>query len=702
MANEVSYGIDIDGTVYDIIPPLPTESVRGGILAKKRTTENVEVAIGEDGKLYVPNSSGESSESGEAVSTHNTSPDAHNDIRLFLQDLSNRLNVLADSDDETLDQMSEVVAYAKNNKDLIDSITISKVSVTDIVDNLTTNSPNKPLSAAQGVLLNSEISKLKNYLTWVIVDETTDLSTVSFKENSIYYFKKGTYSVGQIDISGIRNIAFLLQEASIECSGNCFISAKNCPDIKIFGGNIDGNSVAQLGIKIENCLRPTISHVTLSNIGSSSLEDTAAIRLLGDCSGFLIDNCCVDGVNSGVVSSDGYIHSYGIQVNRLGSSNTYSRYGIISKCHIDNVAGTDTSDTKADGDGIFINNPPYLDNDGNVVWRDDIDIVIDNCTIENCKKRGIKLASVGVNVINTYVDGEMWYSGIDCQFGHAYIDNCTVVNRSDYNNSITSAIVICEGGVKVLNSTIKAPYGDYTYHPGIRFNKRLPGSVVPDTIAWDDIYIEDCFFDKVSRAVYGYVSGDTSPIPSKGIHIKNIHIGKFNQARAVEISNTMFSSIETFEMVDFRFDYGKNRSEIKNTLSDFVYPISINPSPNVSFELYSKHWTDEPMSGYDGLPTCPHARIIYAGSNMGNITYKEYTGHGSHSYGNRAPDTITSTLSKQLLYNSKVGDMYTNTSNGDIYVCTVAGTSNSIGTWELSSESGGSTTTSAVTIVRWS
>ena len=44
--------------------------------------------------------------------------------------------------------MSEVVAYIKSNKSMIDAITTSKVSVADIVNNLTTNISNKPLSAA--------------------------------------------------------------------------------------------------------------------------------------------------------------------------------------------------------------------------------------------------------------------------------------------------------------------------------------------------------------------------------------------------------------------------------------------------------------------------------------------------------------------------------------------------------------------------
>lgn len=91
------------------------------------------------------------------VSVHNTAVDAHSDIRLSVQELTTRLNALADSDDDTLDQMSEIVAYIKSNKSLIDAITTQKVSVTDIIDNLTTNVANKPLSAAQGVALKALI-----------------------------------------------------------------------------------------------------------------------------------------------------------------------------------------------------------------------------------------------------------------------------------------------------------------------------------------------------------------------------------------------------------------------------------------------------------------------------------------------------------------------------------------------------------------
>ena len=94
------------------------------------------------------------------VSAHNTGTDTHSDIRLLISGLTDRLNALADSDDTTLDQLSEVVAYIKSNRDLISAITTSKVNVADIVDNLTTNVTNKPLSAAQGVALKALIDAI--------------------------------------------------------------------------------------------------------------------------------------------------------------------------------------------------------------------------------------------------------------------------------------------------------------------------------------------------------------------------------------------------------------------------------------------------------------------------------------------------------------------------------------------------------------
>lgn len=125
------------------------------------------------------------------VSEHNTASNAHNDIRMLVQGLTERLNALADSDDTTLDQMSEVVAYIKSNKSLIDAITTSKVNVSDIIDNLTTNVSNKPLSAAQGVKLKALIDAI----TTVELDESLTDNTKAAPAGMVGEIKKEVYEL---------------------------------------------------------------------------------------------------------------------------------------------------------------------------------------------------------------------------------------------------------------------------------------------------------------------------------------------------------------------------------------------------------------------------------------------------------------------------------------------------------------------------
>ena len=100
----------------------------------------------------------------EALDSHNLNTEAHADLREYITGVATRLNALADSDDTTLDQLSEIVDYIKSNKSLIDSITTSKVNVSDIIDNLTSTATNKPLSAKQGKVLNDLIAMLTD--TW--------------------------------------------------------------------------------------------------------------------------------------------------------------------------------------------------------------------------------------------------------------------------------------------------------------------------------------------------------------------------------------------------------------------------------------------------------------------------------------------------------------------------------------------------------
>lgn len=164
------------------IPSVPVQSVNGKMGAVNLTAADVKARpenwmptaqdVGALPSTYTPpNQTAEQvgadpkGTAANAVSQHNTDEDSHNDIRLALKSINDRLTAFFDSDDQTLDELSEIVAYITSNKSLIDAITTSKVNVADIINNLTTNVSNKPLSAAQGVVLKGLIDTLTGNLS---------------------------------------------------------------------------------------------------------------------------------------------------------------------------------------------------------------------------------------------------------------------------------------------------------------------------------------------------------------------------------------------------------------------------------------------------------------------------------------------------------------------------------------------------------
>lgn len=99
-----------------------------------------------------------------SINNHDTSTVAHSDIRTLISNLTTKLNNLADSDDETLDQISEIVTYIKSNRSLIESVTTAKLNVSDVINNLATAVTDKALSANQGVELKKLIDSLQTAL----------------------------------------------------------------------------------------------------------------------------------------------------------------------------------------------------------------------------------------------------------------------------------------------------------------------------------------------------------------------------------------------------------------------------------------------------------------------------------------------------------------------------------------------------------
>lgn len=132
------------------------------------------------------------------VSEHNVATDAHGDIRLLITNLTQMVTSLLDCDDEDLNQTSEIVAYIKSNKTLIEAITTSKVGVSDIIDNLTTSVTNKPLSAKQGVVLKGLIDTLQTELNKIIIPTTLpnpNALTIKKGDATVTYDGSGTVTI---------------------------------------------------------------------------------------------------------------------------------------------------------------------------------------------------------------------------------------------------------------------------------------------------------------------------------------------------------------------------------------------------------------------------------------------------------------------------------------------------------------------------
>ncbi|MDE7252114.1 MAG: hypothetical protein K2O32_04150 [Acetatifactor sp.] len=204
-----------------------------------------------------PVSTAQQSAINSAISNHNASTSTHTDIRNLISKLTARLNTLADSDDTTLDQLSEIVDYIKNNKSLIDGITTSKVNVSDIIDNLTSADTNKPLSAKQGKVLKDLIDALTNTIPTVnngiltIQKNGTNIQTFAANQStnvtanitvptktSELTNDSGFVTTGSIttSVSGVKGNA----ETTYR-TGNVNITATDVGALPIEGGTITGN-----------------------------------------------------------------------------------------------------------------------------------------------------------------------------------------------------------------------------------------------------------------------------------------------------------------------------------------------------------------------------------------------------------------------------------------------------------------------------
>ena len=149
-----------------------------------------------------------------ALDGHNTNASAHNDIRLLIEDVNTKLMNFLDlgtdesAGKEVIDSVSELVGLYEENADLISSITTSKVNVSDIINNLTTASTSKVLSANQGV----EIKKLIDALQ----------TAVNGKSDSGHTHDSRYYTESEVDtkLSGKANTSHGNHVPSTETANN--------------------------------------------------------------------------------------------------------------------------------------------------------------------------------------------------------------------------------------------------------------------------------------------------------------------------------------------------------------------------------------------------------------------------------------------------------------------------------------------------
>ena len=170
------------------------------------------------------------------IAGHNTATNAHSDIRDLISELTTKVNNFLDVDDTKTDQLSEILELIANNKGTLDSITSSKVNVSDIVNNLTTASATKVLSANQGVVLKGLIDALQETVdgkaagthTHTIAQVTNLQSTLNAKASQTDLDALEGVVAGKADTGHVHTIANVTGlQAALDSKDEAIAAAKS-------------------------------------------------------------------------------------------------------------------------------------------------------------------------------------------------------------------------------------------------------------------------------------------------------------------------------------------------------------------------------------------------------------------------------------------------------------------------------------------
>lgn len=179
-ATNANHAITADSAVSADSATKATQDANGNVITSTYETKADATTKLSEAKAYTDektNVLASTSSVNTSISTHNTSTEAHNDIRVLISQLSTKVNNFLDVDDTKTDELSEILTLINNNKGTLESLTTTKVNVSDIVNNLTTNSDKKVLSAAQGVALKGLIDALQTAVDTHDADTTKHITS---------------------------------------------------------------------------------------------------------------------------------------------------------------------------------------------------------------------------------------------------------------------------------------------------------------------------------------------------------------------------------------------------------------------------------------------------------------------------------------------------------------------------------------------
>ena len=262
------------------------------------------------------------------ITAHNASTSAHNDIRLLIQNLTTKLNTIADSDDSTLDQMSEIVEYIKNNKELIDSITTTKVSVSDIINNLVTNVANKPLSAAMGVELKALIDTIPDTTLATVNEKILEHNVSADAHEDI----RNDIASLQSDVVTAQAAAETAQTSADNAQDDADEALQRLNSLEVGSGKIDRIVETTNGIAV--CEDPligaplvgaTVYGVTRQNLWSNPTGTSDGITVTSNAGG----SVTISGTMNGVTVTANENGSVTLSGTSTGVANPYTQVYVL-------------------------------------------------------------------------------------------------------------------------------------------------------------------------------------------------------------------------------------------------------------------------------------------------------------------------------------------------------------------------------------